>query len=199
MLRLPFSGTPILRHSLLVLPLVFAPLGASHAAVSVQAQMGPPLNAQSCASASAINYDLDENRFSFLCTANSLTYSCSPTNVDYGTGTQVITLNCQDNTGSAQGLVVNAVMDGVQNGNGNSDGICNNANNFKFELRSRKYTWTCDNGGGNSKNVSCWTSALTSHFDLNPNQFNMDCVTVVWRSDFEDFEPPSSEYAPPVQ
>ena len=36
-----------------------------------------------------------------------------------------------------------------------------------------------NNGGGNSKAVSCWTSDATSNFDLAVNQFNMDCVTTI--------------------
>ena len=190
-------------RQLFALLLVLAPLGASQASVSVSAQMGQPLGQQDCASASSITYNLDQNVFSFFCAGTSLTYACAPTSVTYGTGTQAIDLTCQDNSGTAQGLVVNALMDGVQNGNGKGSGngndVCNNANSFEFHLVGRKYTWACDNGGGSTKQVTCWTSGQSSDFDLNANQVNMDCVTLVWRSDFEDFEPPSSEYVPPAQ
>ena len=196
MLRLPFLGSPILRF-LLALLFVLAPLGAPLAAVSVEADMGAPLNHQSCASANSISYNLDQNVFTFFCSSNSLTYACSPSSVDYGTGTQLITLACDPNSSSAKGLVVDALMDGGQNGNGNADGICNNADAFQFHLTERRYTWTCNNGNGNTKTVSCWTSGLPSQFSLGANQVNMDCVTVIWRSDFEEFEPPASEYSDP--
>jgi hypothetical protein len=77
----------------------------------------------------------------------------------------------------------------VQNGNGNNDGFCNNAENFTFDLAKGKYAWTCNNGGGNNKNVACWTSGLNTDFNLAANQINMDCVTIFSRSSFEDFEP----------
>jgi hypothetical protein len=196
MLRLPLLGSPILRY-LLVLLIALAPFGAARATVSVSGDMGGTVGQVSCSSASSIAYTLDQNVFSFFCGTTGLTYACSPSNVDYGTGTQAIALTCLSNTGSAVGLTVNAIMDGVQNGNGNSDGICNNASSFQFHVTERRYTWTCNNGNGNNNTVSCWTSGMDSSFALVPNEVNMDCVVVVWRSDFEDFEPGPSEYSDP--
>ena len=166
----------------LVLLLALAPFGAPQAAVSVTGTM-------SCTNASSITYSLDLNRMSFFCNTDAKTYSCTPDSVDYGTGTQVISMTCVNNTTSVLGLVVNATVDGVQNGNGNNDGFCNNANNFNFDLAKGKYTWDCDNGGGNNKSVACFTSQELSNFDLSANQMNMDCVTLFSRSSFEEFEP----------
>ena len=187
MRRLPFPGIPTLRYVFAVL-IALAPFGAPSAAVSVAGDMGGNIGPVSCPSASSISYDLDQSVFSFYCGATSLTYSCTTTSVDYGTGTQAITMACENNSGSALGLVVNAMVDGVQNGNGNNDGFCNNAENFTFTAGKGKYSWTCNNGGGNNKNVACWTSGANSNFDLAVNQFNMDCVTIFSRSGFEDFE-----------
>jgi hypothetical protein len=191
MLRLPFLGTRILRY-LLVLLLALAPFGAPSAAVSVTGSM-------TCSSASSISYDLDQNRMSFFCGTDSLTYSCSPTAVDYGTGTQVIAMTCASGSGTVLGLVVNAMVDGAQDGNGShQDGggtgaICNNANAFNFEPTPGRYTWQCDNGGGSTKSVKCYTSAVVSQFNLGGNEVDMDCVTLFSRSGFEDSEPPFTD------
>ena len=91
MLRLPFPGVPILRR-LLAFLLALAPLGAPSAAVTINGHMGGSLGDVSCANASSMSYDLDQNVFAFHCGTNALNYSCTPTGVDYATGTQIIEL-----------------------------------------------------------------------------------------------------------
>jgi hypothetical protein len=187
MLRLSLSGDPILRN-LLVLLLALAPLGAPRAAVSVSADMGGNIGQVSCANATSINFHLDQGIFAFICGTDQLTYSCTPTQIiNYDPGAGAITMTCDN--GSARGLVVNAMVDGVQNGNGNKDGFCNNAQNFSFDTRQGMYGWTCDNGGGSVKSVACFTSQNPSAFNTAMNQVDMDCVTLFMRSSYEDYEP----------
>ena len=93
-----------MRHLFAVL-IALAPFGAPSASVSISGDMGGNIGQVSCTSASSISYNLDQNVFSFFCGANSLTYSCSPTSVDYGTGTQAITMTCATNTGAGQPFI----------------------------------------------------------------------------------------------
>ena len=179
-----------MRYLPALLLLALAPFGSTHATIAVTGDMGGNIGQVSCPNASSISYNLDQNKFAFHCGADSLNYSCTPTSVDYGTGTQLINLTCASSSGSAVGLVVNDIVDGVQNGNGNSDGFCNNAEGFGLDLAHGKYTWTCNNGNGNTKAVACWSSQSLTDFDLATNQVTMDCVTLFSRSSFEEFEPP---------
>lgn len=164
-----------MRYLLALLLLSLLPLTAPQAAISVTGTV-------SCADANSISYGLGDTVFRFSCASDGLNYNCTPTQVVvYDVAASSISLTC--NNVVSQGLIVDAIVDGVQNGNGNADGVCNNANNFSLDLGQGKYTWICG-----QKSMGCF-AVTDSTYSVSQTKFTMNCTTVdprIYRNGFED-------------
>ncbi len=128
---------------------------------------------------------MDHGVFAFPCATDGQVNSCSPTqDVVYDVANSSIAVTC--NNVFVHGLIVDAIIDGAQNGNGNKDinqgGLCNKADNFSLDLKSRKFSWMCG-----QKTVSCF-AMIDSNYDLGQTKFSMNCTDTDWRIYLNGYE-----------
>jgi len=158
--------------------LALLPLAAPQAAVVVNANFnGQQIN---CTNASGISQNLGTNTFKYTCDTNNVTRTCTPTqNIAYSLSTLTITVTCTG--GTEQGLVVDATIDGSQNGNG-LGGKCLAATNFGYDLNTGEIGWTCG-----AQAIACYPLS-DAQYDLVNTQVTLVCsetAPLIFRHGFD--------------